>query len=166
MGGTAATIAIDEGLDAAFQDDDELDNALKVIGGEGKYKRKKSKFPRSRNLKLDKMGSTLARAAAKQAIKEGLKQVGKAIARNVTKKPLKRVAIKGAKSLAKGAAAAGAGVAIDASIQKIRGSGKKIKGMKSRPRRRKKLIKQKAKRKPISTKEFPCTLKRKFFQHM
>ena len=89
MGGTAATIAIDEGLDAAFQDDDELDNALKVIGGEGKYKRKKSKFPRSRNLKLDKMGSTLARAAAKQAINEGLKQGGKAIARNVTKKSIK-----------------------------------------------------------------------------
>ena len=86
MGGTAATIAIDEGLDAAFQDDDELDNALKVIGGEGKHKRKKSKFPRRRNLKLDKIGSTLARAAAKQAIKEGLKQGGKAIARKVTKK--------------------------------------------------------------------------------
>ena len=32
MDGTAATIAIDEGLDPAFQDDEELDDALKVMG--------------------------------------------------------------------------------------------------------------------------------------
>eukprot|EP00795_Rhopilema_esculentum_P017049 gene17049-8562_t len=107
-------------------------------GGEGKYKRKKSEFPRRRNLKFDKIGSTLARAAAKHAIKEGLRQGGKAIARNVTKKALKLVAIKGAKSLAKGAAEAGAGVAIDAGIQKIRGSGEKIKGVKPLQKRRRK----------------------------
>lgn len=86
MGTTAATLVIDQDLDSAFQDDEEIDNSLKVIGGGRKYKRSKGKFPSRRNLRFDKMGSTLARAAARQAIKEGLKQGGKAIAQNVTKK--------------------------------------------------------------------------------
>ena len=105
MAGLATSIAISMVLDDMLKDDGGVE-AMKLMSGEG-YKRE------SRSRTGRKMGGAIAKATIKQAVKQGAKQVARQAARKVTKQTVKRLAVKGAKELAKGATVAGVGYAAD-----------------------------------------------------
>ena len=99
-----------------------IDDMLKNDGGEeatrlmgGGYKRKQTVKKSAR------MGSALARVAARQAIKQG----GRALTRRLGKQALKKLALQGVKAAAKGGTIAAAGYAADAGLKKLNGGRKR-----------------------------------------
>ena len=116
-----------------------IDDMLKNDGGQeatklmlGVYKRKLAAGD------FTKMGSALARAAVKQAMKQG----GRAITKNISKKAIKRLALRGAKTAAKGGAIAATGFGVEAGLNKLAGGGGGVK------RKRKRRLRSGGKKKP------------------
>ena len=94
MAGLAISVAISMVIDDILKNDGGAEME-KILSGEG-YKR------RSHHRQEQKMGGAIAKATIRQA--------AGAAARQVTKKAVKRLAVRGAKGLAKGALTADLGV--------------------------------------------------------
>ncbi|MCP3925636.1 MAG: hypothetical protein GY714_23965 [Desulfobacterales bacterium] len=88
------------------------------------------------------MGSVIARTAIKQAMKQG----GRAIAKNIGKQAIKKLALRGVKTEAKGGAIVATGLGVDAGLRKLTG-GVKRKRKKRLQSTRKKSIRKKKTRK-------------------
>ena len=135
MASLAASVVIGEVLDDMLADDGGAE-ATKMMFGTGlsnkKINQKQCRLKRNRAgrndyLALFKMGGALGKAFVKSGIKQGVKQatrqVTRQVAKRVTKQVVKKLAIQGAKAGAKAAVAAGVGVAADAGLKKMKGTG-------------------------------------------
>ncbi len=137
MASLAASVIASMVIDDMLKDDGGKEVAEMMGGG---YKFTKQRL----NHHLKKMGSALTRVAVRQALRKG----GQMAAKRLTKQAVKRLAIKGAKSAAKAAAAGGIGLAADAILKN-----KKINGNGSNGKVKKRMKRMNSKRKRLLTKQ-------------